>query len=355
MPPDRARVVVLAIACVALVVVATLVKGWFVMDIAGLGKAEIGLRSISACNMGTCAEIKMSPGGMFGLWANVAFFGSFAFALVVLYQTYLFATVGYAMPQLSHKGIVIGVLVILAGVLAGFVFGPEPGRALGAAFGVQFEITRSWGMLAFFAAHACGIAALHFAGREATEDTPAVTAPLPVARASVKQPAAASPVSPAPASSDAARPASTKLPAVSPDPDSPAAVAAKKLSYVVSSGEVTRAGIDARRGDGTQLLVMWRDVVGFVVRRAPEELGGLTFADIVSVKDSTLRIVPTTRLTGISVAGLGDDRLRSLASYVQSVCAELAIDGATKKFLAGEPAAQLKDLAMQAAHDERLA
>lgn len=359
MPRDRARVLVLAIACLALVVVTTLVKGWFVIEIGGLGKAEMGLRSVSACNMGTCAEIKASPGGLFGVCANIAYFGSFAIALIVLYQTYLRVTVGYATPELSHKGIFASVAVLVFGFFAAFVFGPDSkGAVFGGAFGVSVDISRSWGIPAFFAAHFCGIAALHVAASETSgiaETHPPVTA---IARPTTPEPA------PAPAPVEvAARPvsmkmpavaSSTKIPVITPDPDSLEAVAAKKLSYVVSSGEVTRAGIDARRGDGKQLLVMWRDVVGFVVRRAPEELGGVTFADIVSVKGNTLRIVPTTRLTGISVMGFGEDRIRSLATYVQSVCPELAIDGATKKFLGGEPAGQLKDIAMLATHDERL-
>jgi hypothetical protein len=91
------------------------------------------------------------------------------------------------------------------------------------------------------------------------------------------------------------------------------------------------------------------------VRRLPDELEATTFMDIVSVKGSTLRILPWTRLTGISVAGTGDDRVRSLAGYVATMCTEAQFDPATKAFLEKpEPAAQLKDLAKLAAHDERL-
>jgi hypothetical protein len=129
-----------------------------------------------------------------------------------------------------------------------------------------------------------------------------------------------------------------------------------KLRYVVMSGEVTRAGIDARREDGSSLLVLWRDVVGVVVRRLPDELEATTFMDIVSVKGHTLRIVPWTRLTGISVAGMGDDRVRSVAGYIATMCGDVQLfDPATKIFLEKpEPAAQLKDVAKLAAHDERL-
>ena len=122
------------------------------------------------------------------------------------------------------------------------------------------------------------------------------------------------------------------------------------------ASEVTRAGIDARREDGTSRLVLWRDVVGVVVRRLPDELDATTFMDIVSVKGSTLRIVPWTRLTGISVVGTGDDRVRSIANYIATMCSGVQLfDPATRAFLdKPEPAAQLKDLAKLAAHDERL-
>ena len=72
--------------------------------------------------------------------------------------------------------------------------------------------------------------------------------------------------------------------------------------------------------------------------------------------DPTLRIVPWTRLTGISVVGTGDDRVRSLAGYIATMCNDVQLfDPATKLFLEKpEPAAQLKDTAKLAAHDERL-
>jgi len=58
----------------------------------------------------------------------------------------------------------------------------------------------------------------------------------------------------------------------------------KRLSYVALTAELTGGGIDARREDGTSRLVLWRDVVGVVVRRMPPVFDNALFVDIVSTR-----------------------------------------------------------------------
>jgi len=129
----------------------------------------------------------------------------------------------------------------------------------------------------------------------------------------------------------------------------------KRLSYVALTAELTGGGIDARREDGLSRLVLWRDVVGVVVRRMPPVYDGAAFVDIVSTAGSTLRIVPWTRLTGEPIEGDGEDRPRSVIVHVLARCPDIKVDPATRQFLeSGEPA-QLPDLDTLRAHDERLA
>jgi len=129
----------------------------------------------------------------------------------------------------------------------------------------------------------------------------------------------------------------------------------KRLSYVAITAELTGGGIDARREDGTSRLVLWRDVVGVVVRRMPPVFDDALFVDIVSTARSTLRIVPWTRLTGDPIEGEGDVRPVRIVEYILAKCPNAKLDPATRQFLdTGEPA-QLPDLETLRAHDARLA
>lgn len=137
-----------------------------------------------------------------------------------------------------------------------------------------------------------------------------------------------------------------------------------KLRYATAIAEITRAGVDARREDGGNVLVMWRDVVGAVARRLPKELEGTTFVDLVSSAGSTLRLLPWTRLTGDSAPPpppnhapqTEAERALTLLNLVVQFCPDVTLDPATRTFLEtrGE-AAQLPDLKTLAAHDDRLA
>jgi hypothetical protein len=129
----------------------------------------------------------------------------------------------------------------------------------------------------------------------------------------------------------------------------------KRLSYVAITAELTGGGIDARREDGTSRLVLWRDVVGVVVRRMPPVFDDALFVDIVSTARSTLRIVPWTRLTGDPIEGEGDARPVKVVEYILAKCPKAKLDPATRQFLeTGEPA-RLPDLETLRAHDARLA
>ena len=134
-----------------------------------------------------------------------------------------------------------------------------------------------------------------------------------------------------------------------------------KLSYSVLSAEITRGGIDARREDGSTVLIMWRDVVGVVARRLPTTLLGTTFVDVVSTAGQTLRFLPWSRLTGalleeIELSADDSERARMIAKLVAERCMDSQLDPATRAFVEGSgPAAQLPDVQTLATHDDRLA
>lgn len=323
MGPDRSRVLLLALGYLVAIVPALFAIDWFFVDL-GVASIDIDLRD---------------GRGLYGALAMGTFWGSILVMMpAVCFQTVTRITSGAANAKLSRYGVYAGLAILATGLAAGYLFAPEiPG------------VERTAAPLLFMVGNALGIAALHYAASASTEDAgyKPVVIEKPITRPPVTPALAAQP---APATRPITQPPLTRTPTQQIPP-----LLRKKLRYVVLSGEVTRAGIDARREDGSSLLVLWRDVVGAVVRRLPDELEATTFMDIVSVKGSTLRILPWTRLTGISVAGVGDERVRSLAGYVATMCTEVQFDPATKAFLEKpEPAAQLKDLAKLAAHDERL-
>src|SRR5215210_642993 len=113
-----------------------------------------------------------------------------------------------------------------------------------------------------------------------------------------------------------------------------------KLRFAALTAELTRGGVDARRDDGTSVLVVWREVVGAVARRLPAELEGVTFVDLVSRSGSTLRVLPWTRLSGDTLDG--DDRALALLHYIVGRCPDITLDPATRAFIEGRSeAAQL--------------
>lgn len=325
---DRTRVLVLALGYLAAIIPALFVMDWFVLD--------LGIDSL---------HIRLTNGrGMYGSLATSVFWGSLLVMVpAVAFQTFTRLASGVANPKLSRYGIYAGLMLLATGLAAAYVFAPE----VPAVLELAPQIERTIAPLVFAIASLLGVGALHYAALETTDDN-AGTYKKVVIDKPVDKPIT-QPMPPI------VRPA-TIPPVNVPRPATVPPTTKRKLSFLVLSGEVTRAGIDARREDGSSLLVLWRDVVGVVVRRLPDELDATTFMDIVSVKGSTLRIVPWTRLTGISVVGTGDDRVRSLAGYVATMCSDVQLfDPATKLFLErSDPAAQLKDTAKLAAHDERL-
>jgi hypothetical protein len=130
-----------------------------------------------------------------------------------------------------------------------------------------------------------------------------------------------------------------------------------RLSYVAITVELTSGGLDARREDGSSRLVLWRDVVGVVVRQLPPAYDGAVFVDVVSTAGSTLRIVPWTRLTGDPVDAVGgdDDRPRAIVERVVAMASGARLDPATRQFFETGEVAQLPDLETLRAHDARLA
>lgn len=129
-----------------------------------------------------------------------------------------------------------------------------------------------------------------------------------------------------------------------------------KLQFAMHTATLTRAGVEARREDATNVLVMWRDVVGIVVRKAPPELGGVEFCDLISTAGSTLRLVPWTHLEGDLIEGDGEQRLRNYLAAVIGYCPDVQLDRATRDFVEKIAApAQLPDVRLLAAHDARLA
>lgn len=349
MERDRARVLALFVAYLALVAVALFAMNWFSASLP-FGTMAMDLRSAHFCSdAGPCDSVGLSDLRGIGFYAPLAgltFFGTLLYTGLVGYQAVKRVRAGFAGETASRIGYIAGMVLFVTAFSAAFVFAPEPNmneRAL-----VELEIARTPAPFLLLIALLLGIIILYYAVTQRESDTaaaytPISTVPLPVMPKKLTQPI--------PSQRTKSLPPGSALAESSIVPEH----LRKKLSYVVLSAEITRAGIDARLEDGSSKLVMWRDVVGLVARRMPAAYDALTFLDIVSVAGSTLRVMPWTRVTGETVAGEGDARLRALLDAMHGHCAEASVDPATKRFQSGEPAAQLKDTKKLAAHDEKLA
>lgn len=353
MDKDRQRILGLLVAFVVLVGASVFVMDWFVADLGGVGaRIAIDLRSASVCTPGNpCVSVSLAQikgGGFYPMLASITYFGTILFALIVVFQAGSRILTGYANPTLTRIGMLGGVSLLGSTVFAAYIFGPDPSGAK--AVMMLMMVERTFAPVMLLVGLSAGILALHYAAIELVDDSGAEYKPIGPLSAR-----AAAPADPAPARAESAPAPVPAATTSAPLPMFPEHLK-KQLRFVVISAEVTRGGIDARREDGSTVLVMWRDVVGVVARRLPAEHDGATFVDLVSVAGRTLRILPWTRLTGDAVAGTDEARARALVALVVERCPEVTLDPATAAFLRdGKPAAQLPDAIKLAQHDDRLA
>jgi hypothetical protein len=384
MDRDRTRVLGLLVVYLVLVVVSLFVLDWFVAAMP-FGKLTVDLRSAQVCSGdGICDSFSISQmrgSGFYAPLAGLTFFGTILFSLLVGYQAITRIATGFASESLSKLGYLGGMLLFGTAGAAAFLFGPESSSIEQAMLGI--EVQRTSAPFLMLLAHMLGIAVMYYAvtqhsgddvgqykpvapigERKTTGQIPPITAApkkhesSPPAAALEKHPS--QPPASALKKHESSPPASavrdrkTTPPGSGPVSTVPEHLR-KKLKFVALTAELTRAGINARREDGTTNLVMWRDVVGFVVRRMPAEHDGLVFLDVVSTPGSTVRLLPWTRLTGETIEGEGDAWHRALLKAMMTHCPAASLDPATKRFHGGEPAAQLPDVTKLAAHDGKLA
>lgn len=372
MSRDVVRVVIAAVASLAMIIAATLFLEWFIVDfnLGEVSKITFDLREARACTpIGTCAVVPMSmiKGSFYPALASVTLWAGLAFAALVLYQCGTRVLTGGTSDAVGRIAHLIGAIVMLTGLGAGYVFGPdfETGAMMG------FGVARGWGPLLMLFGVCAGHAAVWFA-REGADDIPAFK-PVDLAPAQARTRTPLRPIStrvPLPTTTPphgaptVRRPITTPPPTIDELPPTPitavtalAEVWRGKVKFAVLTGELSIAGIDARREDGGSVLVMWRDVVGLVARRLPGDLGSHPFVDVVSTAGMTLRILPWSRMTGETISGEPETRVRAFMKLVAPRCPEAKLDRATQAFLDDEskPPAQLPTLDMLAKHDAALA
>jgi len=350
---DRARAVVLGLVSLALIIASVLVMDWFVVRIGGgLGpdvpfdRVMFDLRSIKICTSGVCASVELSQLPMLtrlGVYPSLApatFWTSLCFGVIVGIQCGTRVVTGGAPLSWTRFGYFLGTLFLAVAAAVGYIFTPDV---------APFTATRTAAPLLLIFGYVVGMVALYFASSMETAADLIDDRSQPLAPARPRARAPSAPI------------VETDAPAVSRTRSRPIPPALRgKLKYTTMTAEITRAGLDARREDGSARLVLWRDVVGAVARRLPAEepYAGTPFVDLVSTAGSTLRLLPWTRFSGEPLDGDGDDdaRVRALLALVIARCPDAQIDRATRTFFDGsEPPAQLPDEATLGQHDARLA
>jgi hypothetical protein len=423
---DRMRVLLCAIASIALIIAGALVMDWYRLsittlmpDMPGGGKVAIDLRNLHVCHQHGCVTTSISPmPGMFPTLATVTLWSSLGFAALVAFQAGTRVLTGAAADSFTKVGYMLALLAISLAVATAYLFGPEDqGPITDVAAKMGISLPRTWAPLTLIAGLAAGFAALYMTVAPESSDLGAAympvtvtpppdgrprtsSIPLPTALARprsttgaplIARPRSATGAPPvagatglglgsspalARAPSDAGHAIATPIPRISgsnpgivPPADlMPAITRARtgsipalpahlrnRLQYLAITAEITAGGIDARREDGTARLVLWRDVVGVVVRRMPPAYDNATFVDIISTAGSTLRIAPWTRLTGEPIEGQDAERPRGVIERVIARCPAARLDRATRQFLDTGEVAQLPDLETLQAHDGRLA
>ncbi len=294
MGEDRTRVVVLAVVAIALMLVSAFGLDWYSIEGA---KSGLGL------------------GESNGLFGDTALWSALVFALVVAIEL-VFVLTGAEVPLKRVRwGYGVGMTALLCALAIAYVMPPELKNAV---------VHRTWAPVLMMLGVVAGIAVGYYATGGGRDDFAGEYKPVVIAKAPGVVEKRVTP------------------PGVKP---------LFKVAYGAMTAQLTRAGIEARLENGAEHLVMWRDMIGIVVRRMPAEYDGLTFIDLVSTAGATLRLVPWTRFTGEPV----DAAPHALAKQLVAWCTRATLDPATRQFLDGGEAAQLPDLAMLAAHDAKLA
>lgn len=353
---DRLRLFALAASAIVLLVASIWFLDWFTLELGAAtplpdaAQIGIGLRRAEACTpAGVCGSAPMPGHSLYATMGQATTWLGAAFLILIAIQAGSRLLQGAANESATRLGYVLGLIVVGAAFGAGFLFSPDATalEQAGGSLGITVTLERTWAPHLMIVGAVLGLVAIYKATLEDTGSAAIVdTGPaLPPARAVAGSPTGAA----APAT-----PARSKSGTV-PPPPVPEALRGK-VKYAVAAAEITRAGIDARREDGATVLVMWRDVVGVVARRLPQTLDGVPFADLVSTAGSTLRLVPWTRLTGDPLADDGVHRVRAFLALVVERCPSVQLDRATRDYLEQRaPIAQLRDDALLAAHDAKLA
>ena len=361
---DRLRVLLAAAVSLALIITSAWTLDWFTMrlEFGGIDELGIGLRSVRACGVGGCetAPLSLMPKNMYTTTSTVTLWSSVLLVIVILLQAASRIATHTASLTFTRLGYVVGVGVFLTAFVTAYFFGPEVGDESVDVmdFSLGFVVKRTWAPSLLMLGIVAGMFSLYYSTARDDDMTMALEAPLvDLAPARVLRYREPPIVAPEPAPVAPAIVADSQPP---PSGARPAHALRGKLQFAIATAEVTRGGIDARREVGSNVLVVWRDVVGVVARRMPPEYDGGTFVDLVSTSGSTLRIVPWTRLAGDPIASPSDDgvaRARAFIELVLTYCPTCALDRATRTFVdsANEDAAQLPDLDTLTAHDARLA
>ncbi len=361
MDRDRSRVLALLLVYVGLIVASLFVLDWFVAATA-FGTMSIDLRSATMCgDDGGCDSFSLSDIRGIGSYARLAgllLWGTLLSSILVAYQAITRIAKGAANDTLTKLGYISALVLLVTTGAAAFVFGPEfPSSDI--KLMSSLEVARGSGPFVLMLGLLVGIAVLFYS---VTQLAPDVAEYKPLTGIVTTKPTTGplTPITTIPPVSERPVRTSDPIPAVvgeqittGPTPMIPEHLR-KKLMFATLTAELTRAGIDARREDGSSRLVMWRDVVGLVARRMPVDYDGTTFIDVVSSAGATLRLLPWTRLTGEPIEAYGETWGRALLAAMIAKCPDASLDPATKRFSAGEPAAQLPDLAKLAAHDQKL-
>jgi len=405
---DRTQLLACALISIGLILMGTLAIEWYTNG----PQIRVGLAAAHACNAGHCTRVPRDLLGPYGTLAPFTLFTTLATAIFVGVQTAWRLVAGYAVRSASRVGIGVALTALAFTLVTGFVIGPADALDTvrsGAPMLVIAGLALAIAALALASTVEAPVEPEPIAtppklvvprpeseprppavtrtparrGLPATtppnkrivplptpvpdpppaperlpDDKPLAIIARPPARISpsdklpvLEVPTMARTISPVPqlAASRTTTPRSGPLPVLPPH-------LRGKLNYVCVTVNLTNGGVDARREDGTQLLVLWDDVVGVVARRMPDAFDAIAFIDLVSIAGATLRMVPWTKVSGEAmVPQEGQARARALLAHITTQCPYATLDPATQKFAEGGEPAQLPDLSLLQAHDERLA
>src|ERR1043165_2154700 len=182
---DQTRMLICAVASLALIIAGAVMLDWYRLTLDGSGAIDrlaVDLHTIRACTGRICGNrpLALLP-GMSPTLATVALWASLCFSALVTFQAGARLLTGSAPDAVTRLGYMLALMAISLAVATAYLFGPEPhGVSVAIGTRLDFPLRRTWAPLTLIAGLSLGFGAIYPAIARESSDLAAAYKPVTV-------------------------------------------------------------------------------------------------------------------------------------------------------------------------------